>query len=124
MKNIASVNDSTKDVSICTQGLSLHRCIVYLALPAMASYMMRTLYQLIDAYWIGKLGPEALAALSGASFIIWALYSLINLGTTGTITFVAQATGAGKSHEARFSAAHGFFIISCRVKRMSSSRLR
>jgi putative MATE family efflux protein len=111
MINLAQTVETPQDISPCTQGQNIHRCIFKLALPAMASYSMRTLYQLIDAYWIGMLGSEALAALSGASFIIWSLYALSAIATTGTTTFVAQATGAKQPFEARFSAAHGFFIL-------------
>jgi putative MATE family efflux protein len=113
MGNIVQARDKTQHISICTQRLSLHRRIVQLALPAIASYIMRTFYQLIDAYWIGKLGSEAQAGLSASNFLIWALYAISALGVTGTTTFVAQATGAKKPHEAQFSAAHGFFVISC-----------
>ncbi len=88
----------------------IHRAIFSLSLPGMISSVLETLYQLIDAYWVGKLGADALAAIGGSSFILWAVFSLTGLSINGIATLVAQNIGAGKSEQGRFAAGQGMVL--------------
>ena len=68
-----------------------------------ASYMLitmvfQTLYFLVDLYWVGRLGKEAVAAVGIAgnlTFIVLAVSQMLGVGTT---TLVSHATGR-KDHE-------------------------
>jgi putative MATE family efflux protein len=60
----------------------------------LVSMVFQTLYVLIDLYWVGRLGTDAVAAvgLSGnLMFIVLAATQMLGVGTT---TFVSHATGA------------------------------
>jgi putative MATE family efflux protein len=60
----------------------------------LVSMVFQTLYVLIDLYWVGRLGTDAVAAvgLSGnLMFIVLAATQMLGVGTT---TLVAHATGA------------------------------
>jgi putative MATE family efflux protein len=60
--------------------------------------VFQTLYFLIDLYWVGRLGTEAVAAVGIAgnlSFIVLALTQMLGVGTT---TVVSHAVGR-KDHE-------------------------
>ena len=67
------------------------------------SYMLvmmvfQTLYFLIDLYWVGRLGTEAVAGVGIAgnlSFIVLAISQMLGVGTT---TVVSHACGQ-KNHE-------------------------
>jgi len=74
---------------------SLNRQIFNLAIPTIIGFLGIILFETIDIFWIGKLGPNAVAAVGGSSFILWTLYSLMNLTNTGTATLIAQFCGAG-----------------------------
>jgi len=76
----------------------------------MVASVLQTLYQLIDAYWVGKLGASALAAIGGSSFILWAVYSLTAFSSNGISTLVAQNVGANKVAPARDAAAQGMVV--------------
>lgn len=89
---------------------NIHGTIFRLSLPGMISSILETLFQLIDAYWVGKLGAEALAAIGGCAFILWAVFSLTALSINGIATLVAQNIGAQKPDEGRFAAAQGFLL--------------
>lgn len=89
---------------------NIHRSIILLAFPAMVSFLFYNAYLLIDAYWIGLLGSQALAGLSACSFLVWAFYSVSDLAATGTGTLVAQGIGAKRETEARQAAGQGVFI--------------
>ena len=75
--------------------LSAARVVWRVALPATASFMLNTFFNLIDAFFIGRLGTDAMASLSSASIFTWILYSVGSLGQVGGQTLVSQATGAG-----------------------------
>src|SRR5678809_997483 len=72
-----------------------------------ASYMLvtmvfQTLYFLIDLYWVGRLGTEAVAAVGIAgnlSFIVLALTQMLGVGTT---TVVSHAVGRKDHQQATF----------------------
>ena len=89
---------------------NVHRAIFTLSLPGMISSVLETLYQLVDAYWIGKIGSGALAAIGGSSFILWAVFSLSGLSVNGIATLVAQNIGAGKAENGRLSAGQGMLL--------------
>ncbi len=89
---------------------NLHKVILRLSVPGMISSVLQTLYQLIDAYWVGKLGAPALAAIGGSSFILWAVYSLTAFSSSGITTLTAQNIGAGETRKARNAAAQGMVI--------------
>ncbi len=89
---------------------NLHRSILDLAIPGMIASVMQTLYQLIDAFWVGKLGANALAAIGGTSFILWAVFSLTALSSSGITALVAQNIGAGNPDQARHSAFQGLLV--------------
>src|SRR5687767_9099011 len=64
----------------------------------LVSMVFQTLYVLIDLYWVGRLGTDAVAAvgLSGnLMFIVLAATQMLGVGTT---TLVSHATGA-RDHE-------------------------
>ncbi len=89
---------------------NIHVTIFRLSLPGMISSVLQTLFQLIDAYWVGKLGAEALAAIGGCAFILWAIFSLTALSVNGIATLVAQNIGAKKPDQGRFAAAQGMLL--------------
>jgi putative MATE family efflux protein len=66
----------------------------------LVSMVFQTLYVLIDLYWVGRLGTDAVAAvgLSGnLMFIVLAATQMLGVGTT---TLVSHATGAGNRDRA------------------------
>lgn len=78
--------------------LSPLRALFDVAWPVIALGLLRSGYFLADAYWAGRLGadaPAALSALGASAFAIWILHTLGELAAVGTHTKVARATGAG-----------------------------
>ena len=69
------------------------RTLVKLAVPVTVSMVLFTIYLLVDIYFVGKLGPDAVAALSISSnaFFIHLGFSTV-LGTGG-MALIAQAFG-------------------------------
>lgn len=65
---------------------------------------VQTLYSLVDLYWVGTLGPKAVAAVTVASSLMFVSLALSQMFAVGTGALVAQFIGA-KDH----AAAHRVF---------------
>jgi putative MATE family efflux protein len=68
----------------------------------LVTMVFQTLYFLIDLYWVGRLGTEAVAAVGIAgnlSFIVLALTQMLGVGTT---TVVSHAVGRKDHQQATF----------------------
>lgn len=68
----------------------------------LVTMVFQTLYFLIDLYWVGRLGTEAVAAVGVAgnlSFIVLALTQMLGVGTT---TVVSHAVGRKDHAQAAF----------------------
>ncbi len=77
----------------------LARTLLIVAWPIMLSFLLQTLYNLADAFWLGKLGKEALVAPTITMNIIFFGISIaMGLGGAGT-TLVSQYKGAGRTKE-------------------------
>jgi putative MATE family efflux protein len=80
---------------------SLSRHLLRTAGFMLVTMLSQTLYFLVDLYWVGRLGKEAVAAVGingNLSFVVLALTQVLGVGTT---TLVSQATGARNRERAR-----------------------
>lgn len=72
----------------------LPRTIARVALPAVASSLLMTLFFSVDTFWIGtRIGPVGLAAASTAVFWIWLLISLAEMISVGLTAVSARRYG-------------------------------
>lgn len=79
----------------------LPRTIARVALPAVASSLLMTLFFSVDTYWIGtRVGATALAAASTAVFWIWLLVSIAEMVSVGLTAVAARRYGEGRGAEA------------------------
>lgn len=97
-----------------TQG-SVVRALLALAVPIVFANLLQTAYQLIDTFWVGRLGAAAVAAVSLSFPVLFFLISLgLGLAIAGTI-LVAQYTGRGDRAQVNHVAAQalvGVLVIS------------
>jgi putative MATE family efflux protein len=70
-----------------------------LAIPLAAGMLFQVAFNLVDAYFIGKLGTDAFAAVNLASFSVWLLSAIVGVVGTGANARVAQALGAGEHRQ-------------------------
>src|SRR5690554_1247095 len=85
--------------------------LVSIAIPIILANILQTGYQLIDTFWLGRLGANAVAAVS-LSFPILFLILSVGAGLTlaGTV-IVAHYKGADNQREVNFSASQTVYII-------------
>jgi putative MATE family efflux protein len=71
-----------------------------LSLPMMAAALLNNLFTIADMFFVGKLGPAAIAGVAVAGTIMGVLYMLSVGITTGCTALVAQAVGSGNRRRA------------------------
>jgi len=87
------------------------KAITVLAIPLIITNVLFTLYQIIDAYWVGQLGKEAVAAVSISFSVFFVVNSIIfGLSSIGT-TLVAQAKGKNDKQKIDFYATQTTFLL-------------
>jgi Na+-driven multidrug efflux pump len=75
-----------------TQG-SITRHLLKLAGFMMFTMIFQTLYLLADLYWVGKLGKEAIAAVSVSANLMMVTVAFTQALSVGTITLISHAAG-------------------------------
>jgi putative MATE family efflux protein len=80
---------------------SLRATIIRVALPAVASSLLMTLFASVDAFWVGtRIGSAGLAAVSTSLFWIWMIISLAEMVGVGLTAVAARRYGEGRRDEA------------------------
>ena len=102
--------DSFENISPLLK-LSVHRAIFRLAIPSMGSMLFITLFELVDIFWVGHLGKSALAAISGSSFIIWALYAIAELAASGSLALISREFGILNFKKASYFANQAIWLV-------------
>jgi putative MATE family efflux protein len=88
----------------------LRPAILRLALPAVGTTLFQVLFNITDTFWVGRtLGPDALAAVSLASYTVWVIVSIGELVGVG-LTAVA-ARRHGERDPARAARAAGTALV-------------
>ena len=78
--------------------------LTILGLPVMFANLVQTLYNLVDAFWLGKVGKAALSAPTISFNVVFVLIALSMGISVGGSTLVAQYTGANMDEDAAKSA--------------------
>jgi putative MATE family efflux protein len=80
---------------------SLGKTIARVALPAVASSLLMTLFASVDAFWVGtRLGSDGLAAVSTSLFWIWMMVALAEMIGVGLTAVAARRHGEARTDEA------------------------
>jgi putative MATE family efflux protein len=80
---------------------ALPRVIRRVALPAVASNLLMTLFTTADAYWVGtRVGAEGLAAVSTSLFWVWLVVAVAEGVALGLTALAARRHGEGHPAEA------------------------
>lgn len=82
-------------------GDSIPRVVRRIALPAVASNLLMTLFGSVDAYWVGtRVGAEGLAAVSTSIFWVWMFVAVAEMIGVGLTAVAARRHGERRPVEA------------------------
>jgi putative MATE family efflux protein len=93
---------SGRDVNV-TDGALLKPLLV-LSLPIVLSQMLQVGYNLADTFWVGRLGQEAVSALSYSWPLVFLMISVAGGFTVAGTVLVAQHKGAGNEDRVDYAA--------------------
>ncbi|WP_088344281.1 MULTISPECIES: MATE family efflux transporter [Rhodomicrobium] len=88
----------------------LPRLILRLALPAIAGLSINAMHHLLNIFWLGRLGAEAVSAVSGVLPLLILLGAVGEAIGVGTGSYVSRLLGAGRGEEASRTATVGMAI--------------
>ena len=86
---------------------SIDRAILHLGAPAAMAALLQAGFLVVDTFWLGRVGPVALAAASTAGFTMWLAQTLGDGAAAGSGSVLARAIGAEDRGGAIRSAAAG-----------------
>ncbi len=85
---------------------NITRALVELALPLMGMSLIQMAYNLIDMFWIGRLGAGPVASVGTGGVLIWLATGIHTIAQLGGQVYVAQNLGREEYEEAgRFASA-------------------
>jgi putative MATE family efflux protein len=82
----------------------LFKPLVVLSLPIVLSQMLQVGYNLADTFWVGRLGQEAVSALSYSWPLVFLMISVAGGFTVAGTVLVAQHKGAGNDDRVNYAA--------------------
>lgn len=100
MQDTDSSDASHKRTHDLTTG-NISRQMWSLAWPTMLSVFFYTLYNIVDAYWVSKISPEAIAAVSISQITLFLMISLGFGITVGSGVVMSMDIGAKNTQEAQ-----------------------
>src|SRR5215207_3006334 len=90
--------------------ISMKKAIFLLAVPMILELVMESTFAVVDIYFVGKLGPSAVATVGLTETYLFLLYSLaMGLATAVTAT-IARRVGEKKMKDAGVSAVQSIFL--------------
>lgn len=92
-----------------TEG-SILRGLALLTTPMLVGAVLQNLQSLIDLFWVGRLGKEAVASVAISGTVLMVLFPLLMGIGTGTVALVARATGAGRLDDANRAAGQSLML--------------
>lgn len=72
-----------------------------IAVPLMLAESVDSVLWIVDAYFVGKLGDKALAAVALGGYLGWMMFTLGSMFYMGALVLVSQAVGAGRKDIAK-----------------------
>jgi len=84
--------------------------MLILAVPMIVAMLVQTTYNIVDTAFVGRLGVEAIAALTFAFPVFFILISLNSGLSIGVGSKISRLLGAGKKEEAENTALHGIVL--------------
>lgn len=94
------MSESKTAVKDLTTGNIMQKMLL-VAVPIMGTQLMQMLYNLIDMFWLGRIGSAAVAASGTAGMYLWLSQGFMMVGRVGAEIGVSQSVGKKDFGEAK-----------------------
>ena len=88
-----AVNEALRYRALMVSG-SIDRAILHLGAPAALAALLQAGFLVVDTFWLGRVGPVALAAASTAGFTMWLAQTLGEGMAMGSGSVLSRSVGA------------------------------
>lgn len=89
---------------------SIFGILIKLAIPIMATSLLNMTYNMVDIFWLGHLGNEAVASVGTAGFYINLGYAVLAISFVSSGIAVSHRLGEKKKEEARSTGENAVFL--------------
>ena len=86
--------------------------LLLLAWPIILAFLFQNSYNMVDIFWVGRLGATAIAAVSLAGNMFYVILAIGQMIGSGTVALVAHSFGAGMVDRANSIAKQSLLIAS------------
>ena len=114
--NWQAIKDAIRGTEADYTQIGLKRAIFLLAVPMILELVMESTFALVDIFFVGKLGPSAVAAVGLTETYLYLLYSLAMGLATAVTAIIARRVGEKKMEGAGTAASQSIFLaILCSI---------
>lgn len=92
-----------------TQG-SIRRAVFLLAIPMILELSLESVFAVVDMFFVGKLGQDAIATVGLTESVITIIYSIAIGLSTGATAIIARRIGEKEPQAAAYAAAQSLMI--------------
>jgi len=106
----AGLRDAIRGTGADYTRIPLRRAVFLLAVPMVLELVLESTFAVVDIFFVGKLGPSAVATVGLTESYLFLLYSIAMGLAMGITALVARRVGEGASEEASVTAAQALWI--------------
>lgn len=81
----------------------MKRNLLKMSVPTMLAFLLQSVYDLIDIFWIGKMSSYAVAGVTIFGAIFWMVEVLNEIIGTSSISLISQSYGSGDKEKTRIT---------------------
>jgi putative MATE family efflux protein len=90
--------------------ISLRKAVFLLSIPMILELVLESIFAVVDIYFVGKLGPSAIATVGLTETYLFLLYSIAMGLATAVTAIVARRVGEGDSGHASITAVQSIYL--------------
>lgn len=105
-----ALKDAIKGVEVDYTKISLRKAIFLLAVPMILELVMESTFAVVDIYFVGKLGPSAVATVGLTETYLFLLYSVAMGFAMAVTAIIARRIGEKKPGEAGLAAVQAIIM--------------
>jgi putative MATE family efflux protein len=87
---------------------TIRRRVVEMGVPSTASFLLLTIYDLVDIFWLAKIGEEPVAAVTMFMSLLWVLSFPNNIVGSGSVAVISRRFGEGDAIRTEISIKNTF----------------
>lgn len=106
----SALRDAIKGTEVDYTRIPLKRAIFLLAVPMILELVMESTFAVVDIYFVGRLGPSAVATVGLTETYLFLLYSLAMGLATAVTAIIARRIGEKNRKDAGLAAVQSIFL--------------